>query len=76
MVPLFSLLIIFKYTKETTLFNRIIHETVYLPLCVPSGLRGIMGVPEFSRPVSLDPVDMKFRRALDLFANVVMNVLH
>jgi len=34
-------------------------------------LRGIMGVPEFSRTGALDSADMKFRRALELFANVV-----
>ncbi len=34
-------------------------------------LRGIMGVPELSRTGGLDSIDMRFRRALDLFANVV-----
>ncbi len=34
-------------------------------------LRGTMGIPEFSRSGGLQSVDMKFRRALDLFASVV-----
>ena len=34
-------------------------------------LRGIMGTPESSRTGDLGSIDMKFRRALDLFANVV-----